>query len=103
MQFEKERKHIPSAIECYGEEYKVSKQEAINEFRSQIESAWKHINEAFLRPTKFPTPILYRILNFTRILEIIYDKEDRYTHVGPEMQALIKQLFIHPIQINATL
>ncbi|KAL8512755.1 hypothetical protein ACS0TY_019039 [Phlomoides rotata] len=96
-EFEKGREHIPSAIECYTEEHKVSRQETIDEFRTQIESVWKDINEAFLKPTKFPIPILDRILNFARALEIIYDKEDRYTHVGPEMQSFIKQLFIDPL------
>ncbi|KAL8512754.1 hypothetical protein ACS0TY_019038 [Phlomoides rotata] len=96
-EFEKGRDYIPSAIECYTEEHNVSKQEAIDEFRTQIESAWKDINDTFLKPTKFPTPILDRILNWARTLEIFYDKEDRYTHVGPEMQSFIKQLFIYPL------
>ncbi|KAL8512920.1 hypothetical protein ACS0TY_019180 [Phlomoides rotata] len=65
-EFEKEREHISSAVECYAEEHKVSKEEVISEFNNQIEAAWKDTNEAFLRPTKFRTPLLYRILNFTR-------------------------------------
>ncbi|KAL8508356.1 hypothetical protein ACS0TY_018818 [Phlomoides rotata] len=96
-EFEKERKHIPSTVECYAEEHKVSKGEANSELNNRIEAAWKDMNEAFLRPTKFPTPLLYRILNFARAIEVIYSKGDWYTHVGPELQSIIKQLYIDPI------
>ncbi|KAL8512935.1 hypothetical protein ACS0TY_019190 [Phlomoides rotata] len=96
-EFEKKRKHIPSAVECYAEEHKVSKGEANSELSNRIEAAWKDMNEAFLRPTKFPTPLLYRILNFARAIEVIYSKGDWYTHVGPELQSIIKQLYIDPV------
>lgn len=84
-------------MECYIDEHKVSKQEAVYEFNNQIEAAWKDINEGFLRPTTFPTPLLYRILNFARVIEVIYSKGDWYTHVGPEMQSFINQLLIDPV------
>ncbi|XP_057796351.1 bifunctional sesquiterpene synthase 1-like [Salvia miltiorrhiza] len=94
-EFEKEREHIPSIVECYMEEHEVSKAEAVSEFKIQAEEAWKDINEAFLRPTAIPAPLLYPILNFARVIEAIYHKEaDWYTHVGPEMQTFIRQLFI---------
>lgn len=94
-QFEKEREHIASIVECYMEEESVSKEEAVREFKNQIDEAWKDINEAFLRPTQIPAPLLYRILNFARVIEGIYYKDtDWYTHVGPEMQTYIRQLFI---------
>lgn len=96
-QFEKDREHIPTAIECYTEELKVSEQEVISELKSRVESSWKDINEAFLKPTKFPTPIFYRILNLSRVIEVMYKKGDWYTHVGPEMQTIVKQILIDPI------
>nr|QEY10188.1 terpene synthase 4 [Scutellaria barbata] len=96
-EFERQREHIPSSIECYMDEHKVSKEETISVFKNQIEDAWKYINEAFLSPTKVPVPILYRILNFARVIEVIYSKGDWYTNVGPEMQSFINQLFIDPI------
>ncbi|KAL0442351.1 UNVERIFIED_CONTAM: Bifunctional sesquiterpene synthase 1 [Sesamum latifolium] len=96
-EFERKRDHIPSSIECYIEEHKVSKQEAVDEFKNRIEAAWKDINEAFLRPTEIPVPLLDRILNFARVIEVMYSKGDWYTHVGPEMQNFINQLLIQPI------
>ncbi|KAG6383297.1 hypothetical protein SASPL_156956 [Salvia splendens] len=73
------------------------KEEAVDELLKRIETAWKLINEAFLKPTKIPTPPLSRILNFARVIEVIYSKGDWYTHVGPEMQNLITQLLIDPV------
>ncbi|KAL8508359.1 hypothetical protein ACS0TY_018821 [Phlomoides rotata] len=69
-EFERKREHIPSAIECYMEEQNVSKKEAIFKFNNRIETAWKDLNEAFLKPTKVPAPILNRILNFARVIEV---------------------------------
>ncbi|KAL0363720.1 UNVERIFIED_CONTAM: Bicyclogermacrene synthase [Sesamum calycinum] len=93
----RKRDHVPSSIECYIEEHNVSKQDAVDEFKNRIEAAWKDINEAFLRPTKIPAPLLDRILNFSRVIEVMYSKGDWYTHVGPEMQSFINQLLIEPI------
>ncbi|KAG8367758.1 hypothetical protein BUALT_Bualt16G0106100 [Buddleja alternifolia] len=96
-EFEQKREHIPSAVECYTIEHNVSKEEATDEFNIKIEEAWKDINEGFLRPIKIPAPLLYRVLNYTRIIEVMYSKGDWYTHVGPEMQGLIYQLLIDPV------
>ena len=84
-------------VECYTKEHNKSKEEAVKELLNRVETAWKLINEAFLKPTKIPTPLLTRILNFARVIEVIYSKGDWYTHVGPEMQKLITQLLIDPV------
>ena len=62
MQFEQERGHVASAIECYVKQYSVSKQQAYDEFNKQIANAWKDINQGFLRPTSMPVPILTGVL-----------------------------------------
>lgn len=82
------------------EEHNVTKESAVSEFKKQIEEGWKDINEAFLKPTEIPAPLLYRILNFARVIENIYFKDqDWYTHVGPEMQTFIRLLFIDHIAL----
>ncbi|KAG8370746.1 hypothetical protein BUALT_Bualt13G0015600 [Buddleja alternifolia] len=97
-EFDREREHIASAVELYTEEHNVSKEEAVDEFNNRIEAAWKDINEGFLiKPTLIPAPLLYRILNYTRVIEVMYTKGDWYTNVGPEMQGLIRQLLIDPV------
>ncbi|KAG8370747.1 hypothetical protein BUALT_Bualt13G0015700 [Buddleja alternifolia] len=97
-EFDREREHIPSAVECYTEEHNVSKEEAVAEFKNRIEAAWKDINKGFLiKPTLIPAPLLYRILNYTRVIEVMYTKGDWYTDVGPEMQGFVRQLLIDPV------
>ncbi|KAL8512340.1 hypothetical protein ACS0TY_018716 [Phlomoides rotata] len=96
-EFERDREHIPSSIECYMKEHKASEQDAIEEFNKRIESAWKDINETFFRPTEIPAPLLVLLLNYARVMEVIYSKGDWFTHVGPEMKNFITQLYIHPL------
>nr|AYB35974.1 patchoulol synthase [Pogostemon cablin] len=96
-EFGNKREHVRTAVECYMEEHKVGKQEVVSEFYNQMESAWKDINECLLRPAEFPIPLLNLILNSVRTLEVIYKEGDSYTHVGPAMQNIIKQLYLHPV------
>ncbi|XP_047941552.1 bicyclogermacrene synthase-like [Salvia hispanica] len=96
-EFERDREHIPSMVECYTKEHNKSKEEAVKELLNRVETAWKLINEAFLKPTKILTPLLSRILNFARVIEVMYSKGDWYTNVGPEMQKIITQVLIDPV------
>nr|QIQ55995.1 putative terpene synthase 4 [Eremophila drummondii] len=92
-----QRDHIPSSVHCYMNEHKVPKHEAIDELNNQVEEEWKVMNEGFLRPTKIPAPLLIRIINFARVIGVLYKKRDWYTNVGPEMKSFIQQLFIDPV------
>nr|BBO53759.1 putative delta-cadinene synthase [Scoparia dulcis] len=96
-EFDRKRDHIPSAVECYMKEHNVAKGTAVDKFNVQIEDAWKDLNQGLLRPTAIPAPLLQRIFNFARIIEVIYKKGDWYTNVGPEMQSYIRQLLLDPV------
>ncbi|TYH46499.1 hypothetical protein ES332_D11G340200v1 [Gossypium tomentosum] len=98
-QFEQEREHVPSAVECYTKQYGVSAQEAYDEFYKRINNAWKDMNEAFLKPTVVPTSALNRILNLTRVIDLLYKDEDAYTRVGDSAKTSITALLIDPISI----
>ncbi|CAN0872417.1 Alpha-copaene synthase [Linum grandiflorum] len=78
-EFEQERKHIPSAVELYKEKYKVSEEVVVKVFNEQITNAWKDINKELLRPWVVAPPLLDRILNFTRAMDIIYKVNDGYS------------------------
>ncbi|WKA11662.1 hypothetical protein VitviT2T_029139 [Vitis vinifera] len=92
--FEQERGHVASTIECYVKQYSVSKQQAYDEFNKQIVNAWNEINQGFLVPTSMPILILIRVLNLTRVVDIIYKENDEYTHVGKVMKDNIASLLI---------
>ena len=64
----------------------VSEQVAYDELNKQVVDAWKDINEECIRPTAFPMPLLTRVLNLTRVIDVVYKERDGYTFVGEEMK-----------------
>ena len=99
MSFEQERGHAPSAIECYMKQHGVLEQVVHDEFNRQVANAWKDINEECIRPTIVPTPLLMRVLNLTRVVDVIYKEGDSYTHVGKEMKYNVASVLLDPIPI----
>ncbi|RVW14958.1 (-)-germacrene D synthase [Vitis vinifera] len=68
--FEQKRGHVASAVECYMKQHGASEQETHNEFNKQVRDAWKDINEECLIPTAVPMPILMRVLNLARVIDV---------------------------------
>ena len=100
MQFEQERGHIASSIECYMKQHGVSEKQAYGEFHKQLENAWKDINEECLRPTAVPMLLLSRLLNFARSGDVTYNgQKDIFTHPGEVMKNNISMLLIDPVPI----
>ncbi|XP_011005625.1 PREDICTED: (-)-germacrene D synthase-like [Populus euphratica] len=95
--FEQERGHAASGIECYIRQYGLSEQEVYEEFHMQVVNAWKDINEECLKPTAVPMPLLERILNLSRVMDVIYKEEDGYTHVGKVMKNNVASLLIDSV------
>ncbi|KAA8526917.1 hypothetical protein F0562_008854 [Nyssa sinensis] len=98
-EFEQKRGHVASAIECYMKQYDFSEQQAHDEFQKQVVDAWKDINGECLRPTEVPIPLLTRVINLARVIDVIYKGEDGYTHVGTEMKKYIASLLLDPVPI----
>ncbi|XP_050247221.1 sesquiterpene synthase 2-like [Quercus robur] len=97
--FEQERGHAASAIECYMRQHGVSEQVVHDELNRQVANAWKDINEECIRPTVVPMPLLMRVLNLARVIDVIYKEGDGYTHVGKEMKDNVASVLIDPIPI----
>ncbi|PHU14550.1 (-)-germacrene D synthase [Capsicum chinense] len=51
---EQQREHVASIVECYMNEYGLSKQEAYAEIRKEITNSWKDINEEIICSSKVP-------------------------------------------------
>ena len=77
----------------------ATEEEAYAKFRVQIAESWKDINEECLEPREAPLPLLMRVVNFARFMDIVYEEEDCYTHAGGLMKELTKSTFIDPIPI----
>ncbi|KAL6314743.1 hypothetical protein AAG906_027090 [Vitis piasezkii] len=75
----------------------VSHEEACDELNKQVVRAWKDINQECLRPTQVPMPLVTRVLNFSRVIDILYKDEDEYTHNGKLIKDLITWMLIDPV------
>ncbi|KAJ8420687.1 hypothetical protein Cgig2_019561 [Carnegiea gigantea] len=91
-QHEQQREHVPSAVECYMHQYGVSEKEACDEFNKQVEDAWKDINQGFFDAQSPPRPLLMRILNLTRVMDLLYKEDDCYTNCTKSKHYLISLL-----------
>jgi (-)-germacrene D synthase len=49
----------------------ATEEEATNELSKQVKDAWKNINEECLNPTTVPMPLLTRILNLARVMDVV--------------------------------
>ncbi|CAJ2669832.1 unnamed protein product [Trifolium pratense] len=98
-EFEHERDHIPSFLECYMKQYNVSRETALQEGQRRIYDAWKDINNECLRPTEVPMPILTRIINLSRFMDVVYKDKDNFTDPKGEMKSFIKAMLVEPVPI----
>nr|QHU78612.1 monoterpene synthase [Albizia julibrissin] len=94
-EIEQKRGHVASAIECYMKQHGVQRENAIEEFKRQVISAWKDINEELLEPLQVPRPLLMRILNLTRVMDVLYTDSDGYTDSTESTKHHIAALFLH--------
>uniref|UniRef100_A0A803MH01 Uncharacterized protein n=1 Tax=Chenopodium quinoa TaxID=63459 RepID=A0A803MH01_CHEQI len=69
---ERKRDHVASVVECYMKQFRVTEEIALEELHNVVEDAWKDLNEEMFRPTTFPRPLMNRILNLSRVIEVFY-------------------------------
>ncbi|KAM7493646.1 hypothetical protein LguiB_028255 [Lonicera macranthoides] len=98
-EFEQKRGHVASAMECYMKQHSATKEVAFIEFNKRISNGWKDMNQECLRPTSVPMTLLERVLNLTRVLNIMYKDEDGYTHVKTRVKNAIAALLIECVPI----
>ncbi|PHT55771.1 hypothetical protein CQW23_04257 [Capsicum baccatum] len=95
---EHERGDAASGIECYINEFGVTKEEAQMEMRKVIETCWKDINQEYLKPTVvIPRALLVAVINLTRVAEFIYKDEDAYSFPKNKLKDIISMVLIDPI------
>lgn len=77
-------------------QHSATKEEAVQEFKKWVVSAWKDINEECLYPTSVPMHVLTRILNLARVIDVVYKNEDGYTHAGV-LKDFVSSLLVDPV------
>ncbi|RWR76521.1 germacrene D synthase isoform X1 [Cinnamomum micranthum f. kanehirae] len=97
--FEQKREHFASVIESYMKEHGVSRPVACEKIWEMVTSAWKDMNKFCLKPTLFPLSLLTRVVNLTRMIEVIYLHGDGYTDSSREIKEMIKSMFVDPIPL----
>ncbi|XP_038903296.1 alpha-farnesene synthase-like [Benincasa hispida] len=100
--FEQERGHVASAIECYMEQNSASEYDAINALHKQIDDSWKDIVENYCVVTtndEVPRAVLRRVLNLTRLFNVIYKDGDGYTQSQGSTKAYIKSLLVDSVPL----
>ncbi|PHT51904.1 hypothetical protein CQW23_06366 [Capsicum baccatum] len=92
---EQKRGDAPSAIECYMNEYNVTKEEAHMKIRDMIENYWKVLNEEYLKLTGVtPRGLLMTIINLIRVVEFLYKDEDAYTFSKNNLKGVISMILV---------
>ena len=52
-----------------------------------------------MRPTAILMPLLMRVLNIARVIDVVYKEGDGYTHVGKEMKTNVELVLINRVPI----
>lgn len=78
-------------------DYDATEEEAIKELSKQVVHAWKDINEECLFPTSVPMPLLTRVLNLARVIDVVYKDEDGYTHAGVVLKDSVASMLINSV------
>ncbi|XP_054817475.1 (-)-germacrene D synthase-like isoform X2 [Prosopis cineraria] len=95
--FEKTRLHIASTVKCLMNQHGILELEAYKLLQEELEDAWKDINEEYLKAKFIPKVVLQCVVNFTNIVELLYENfSDKYTH-GELLKDHIRALVIDPI------
>ncbi|KAK9066880.1 hypothetical protein SSX86_014203 [Deinandra increscens subsp. villosa] len=94
---EEKRMHVASGIQCYMKEYDVSEQHVHDLFNERVEEAWKEMNHEFLRCKDVEMPVIMRVINLARVMDVLYKNTDHFTHVDDELINHIKSLVVDAI------
>ncbi|KAK4361218.1 hypothetical protein RND71_020170 [Anisodus tanguticus] len=97
-EIEQERGDAASGIECYVNEFGVTKEEARAEMRKIVENCWKDLNQDYLKQTLvIPRVLLMVVFNLTRVAEFIYKDEDAYSFSKKNLKDVISMVLVDPI------
>lgn len=100
-EFEKQRPHIPSAVECFMEQHNVGKDTtAYDALQKRIKNAWKDMNQECLHPIAAPMPMLTRVFNLACVINLLYDGYDGYTHSSTATKDMITSILLDPIPVS---
>ncbi|CAI0460740.1 unnamed protein product [Linum tenue] len=110
-EFEQERKHVASSVECYVKQFEVGNAEARDAINEMIQEDWKKINKELLiikPPSSAATSfsefgpmkeVMSVFLGLARVMEVLYKDSDGYTHSTKDTKDVITSLLVTPMII----
>ncbi|KAM7473822.1 hypothetical protein LguiB_021065 [Lonicera macranthoides] len=98
-QFEQERGHVASDVECYMKQHNATKEDAFVEFNRKLTNAWKDLNQECLAQTAVQMNLLERVLNLARVIDLLYKDKDWFTHSETRTKDFITSLLIDSVPI----
>ncbi|KAH6780517.1 hypothetical protein C2S52_011754 [Perilla frutescens var. hirtella] len=87
-----------SSIHCYMKQYGVSVNEACAKLREQVKNAWKDMNQECLEPRLTSMPILMRIVNLGRVINLLYADDDCYAN-PVKSKDWINLVLVEPVKV----
>ncbi|CAI0465211.1 unnamed protein product [Linum tenue] len=107
-QFERERGHIASSVECYMMQYGVSREEAVNALKEMVEEDWKIVNQELLHPSPCNIThvvphkeVLSMFLGFEKVMDVLYKYSDAYTNSTDGTKDMLTALLVTPLPISS--
>ncbi|KAM0838347.1 hypothetical protein ACQ4PT_061035 [Festuca glaucescens] len=95
----KNKKDLPSGVECYMMEKCVTGEEAVAAIATMIEERWRTMNKACMEMDRALLPVAQLVANIARSNEVIYlCGRDGYTF-GSHIKDLVTALFLDPIPL----
>ncbi|XP_074324517.1 sesquiterpene synthase 2-like isoform X1 [Apium graveolens] len=95
---ERKRPHVPSAVECFMQQYDVPKETAYEALQKHCTNAWKNMNQECLHPIAIPMPLLTRVFNLSCTTNLLYDEGfDGYSISLTRTKERITSILIDPI------
>ncbi|XP_011090538.1 germacrene-D synthase-like [Sesamum indicum] len=88
-----------TAVDCYMNEYGASKKDTFAEFRKQVKKAWKDINEECLQPTPVSMPVLMRVVNLARVINLLYERGDEYSNSNTKTKKVVRYVLVEPVAV----
>ncbi|KAF6153765.1 hypothetical protein GIB67_000998, partial [Kingdonia uniflora] len=99
-EFEQQRTHVTSVVECYMKEFGVSEEEACLELEKMLDKWWKDTNEGILHgPAVVPMEVVTRILNYNRMMVVIYKDMNGYTFPKILLKKHISSLLVDSLPV----
>jgi hypothetical protein len=77
----------------------ATEEEAVKHLQKEITDAWKDINKGCLYPTAVPMPLLTRILNLARVMDVFYKDDDGFTNGGIVLKDFVASLLVDPVPL----